>query len=1710
MDNQQQPTLSIDSIPPPPPTLDLYAGSSAAIAPTPEVTDRRAYKASEGLSTFLDKSFSDIHSDIASGQEQDLRQQAASKLDAQNAFMRQQKIKDATLANQGPLTIDQVNSIIDPNNPSNRPVNPSSVIEQSYGNSVTSTLDQAHANLGTSILGQANRDVPDSTKAAKYKGSVISAIRERALTEAENIQDTTDHQGWLGWGWDTAKTFFQPYDELKLRGLVDGMYFQGGGLSSNLQAQANALIQKPMDQQNAFWDGPVWQKLKTDNPQLGQQFLSAFLGQSSSDRILGDLNTPMVIGDIKAMGALAGPLGRRIGLINQTREATRSVVEASMLPNPSKASMLEAAGDSQGAAAKQATSNLVSDLNGNVDLNQRALDAMPTAMRSDQAKIRAGSPGREIVNRLEEDTDSLSAALQNNAINSGKVSRNPEMLTEANITQLIKKQRENYPGPANSLGDSVGPHLDERSNTYWIEHQLRNEDASFFESPEQAQGWAKANGIVLETPKSYVESITNKIAELQEGVKTPPDMHADVNELNRHVDMQNQLESMTREKNAIDKRGLEGYSVKPVKNQGLGFYISYMQPLKETDSLARSFIAQTTEGKLQDTWLNGASRWGRTPAETLSILENRERVTATHAPSLLQKLFFEASEPIKKLPGQYVKDWSRAVDFARTAIDPVTKRNGHFFQDIGEMENWYRQYADKGRLPSDPEIRGYFAFKRNYEAERQLRITRAYSLKARIGTEQHSIYVNDAQGNRVQSDFFEGVRRTRDEPFGGEDTAFVPGKTAEEGQMLRANSPKLKAIRAKIKKGELQAIELFNPDDYPLSNFAGVGDARVRFVITKNFETKPLSYENQVNRAGGGHFVYDYDHYIKSPDMKFDPASEHWNYAGDKTVMPVANAKMGRDFVEHLNEVSRLMAEGKEAEAHAYHTEHELPMKWEDHKSWYEATKDETGRTKAPQLRKGEQFYVVPRNSLIVDMDKSLEKRYNSMDANNPDAFRDRTRKGSLARQSTVEFTGERDAENVHALDDIGTRGNPLYQHAPAKLVDPIPTYNRALARIINSSYMDDYKIHAVERWIAQAKDLLDVDDKDLAHSPFYYYANANENWKKSADKVRKASLQVAKFNIDQFVGTPSKVDQYINNIAQRLTESIYGAAGPGAAAKFTQVADMPYVRDPLSFVRGATFHLKMGLFSIPQFLMQLTTASNVMAIGGSKHLPSVLTAGLLHQWSRLNASPEILAHLDGLASKMSMPGFSRWKPGEWLEARKFIIDYLGFDTIGGEHAFRDTPWSAKIVQNLGHDILDWGETPFREGASNTRIVAAYMAYREFREGPMSGKGIIGALTGGKDTIFRRGSETGALSREDKASIASRAADLDHNMSRAANSAIHTGVLSPFGQFTAYSLRLTELMTGKRLTWQEKARLFGVSSILYGVPLGGLGLYGYPIGDYIRTKARDNGYQVGDNFIQSTLMEGLPSEIMKVVTGNNYNISRFGAKGFDPASELMNSDSTVWKIFGGAAFSTVGNWWAETSGIRNFAISSIRGDNEQFPITSDDIEGLFGLKEAASWSAATRLRYALNSGKWISKNGTELSSVSPTSAWFQTLSGTVNQKTADITIDSKALKAEKDANDNTEKQFEAFVNQATAAEKDNDPEQAKAYLMKAKAMMGPIGDYPQEKRALLWARALKPKDTLDNQLRFDYLMRNAPASKAGERQEIYLKENQINQNQKAQ
>jgi hypothetical protein len=653
----------------------------------------------------------------------------------------------------------------------------------------------------------------------------------------------------------------------------------------------------------------------------------------------------------------------------------------------------------------------------------------------------------------------------------------------------------------------------------------------------------------------------------------------------------------------------------------------------------------------------------------------------------------------------------------------------------------------------------------------------------------------------------------------------------------------------------------------------------------------------------------------------------------------------------------------------------------------------------------------------------------------------------------------------------------------PATKVDPLRSLNRSLNGIVNDLYLDDYKIFSVEHWIQEAKTagILDVSANKLADSPYYYFWTAQEHMLKGADDTLKKNALLAQYQIRQFLGITDETQNWLHSATQSLADSIFTKGHERLALAPAYL--LPKLRDPASFIRSITFHWKLGLLSPSQIITQSQTFANIWGIAGPKYAAPGTKAALLHQYSRWNASPEILDALDKIATQQIIPGTSRYLPGEWKEAREWGLN-TGWFNVGAEHAVRANDFSANaITMGIQDKVLNPLAVFFTEGERGVRLGAWYTAFKEFRDA----------------------NPTRAITSADIRDILYRADMFNANMTRAANSRIQQGLLSPMSQFQTYQMRIAEQMWGKRLTANEKMRMATVYSALYGVP-GALGLSGLPIGDIINQKLKDDGYNVGQDAVADLINKGIPETLMGYISGKVFNAGqhgeglwydvqgRYGVQGLEPLREMLKSDPDFLKIIGGAGYSTFGNTLAAMYPFWNFVTAFARDDNKTLRPTMDNFLDIW--REISTVNNFTKTLTALNTGKLFSKNQNYQYDVTAPNAIFQFLSGLSPQQISDaFTLKDVSNNFQEHLNEGVQKYIRE-MRRGFQAEKDGNPDQANTFYRNAKAYQE-MYDFPREKRMDYLSMALKGYESYVNNMNRNFYTKGVPASKTQRRIQSY-------------
>lgn len=1624
------------------PLIDLNSVDAPASLPA-ETAQERAKKFVLGLSKVMDKTEESIMFDIQNGREKDLRIEAATALERRESVRRQNVISEIARKREAPITPQELKTIM----ATDTWFDPETTPEKEYAKYYMQVLERPDTFLSDAYYANPeNRKVIDGEK---QTGADYITKTELIRKQLEDAEATYSKQSWTGYIVDQIKGIFFPYNQIKTRGNVPGVGYVDGGLwqSSNQREQQRALYRLPLPEFNKALKETA-DRLRQDNPTLAVAWLNAMLGQSAQQDAIDDFFMGVDAISAPGIGLAAKGVGKGIGLLKSSaREAVKDVTKEAVTNGADMATAKAAAGNVKEAAADLAVNSIQKQLQQippSPILDH--VNKLPSALRAD-GQFAALNPA----SRMAEDGATRLANMFFNASNflvksltdKLNIMRTPNLLdlTKEEVGKLQKFIHEIYPTINNAILDITKPQYDQFTNNFWVETRIGKMNGDLFANRKAAERFAKVN----ELPNDFgIEKLGNK------------------------------------------------------------FYITLKNYIPNNESFVKDGLIRTSNTKSPDSLFSAYFGWLRNPDEILSMHQRLERKNATFGASTLLQVAKESAQAIRDLKKGIVRrdaqgnvveriwrfgkenkrrweELSRLIDAGKHMDDPTRPgKKGRWFETPIELESQYQRMFN--RLPDQTEIEAYFAHKIITELDwthRNLLILRNMN---RLGVQQHQVSYRLKDGTKVASGWFNGTK-LNDMP-GTDDALVTVGRNGElklydsAAGMTKTATSAWKKLQKEVKEGSKVVIRLWDTEARPLEDFIGNFSVRPRYVIVDAAESKALAWE-QLPKTAGGHFEYDYQYYIKQAKIrteKIGNSIKNW-YEGDTTLMPINIGAMGRDIVEQFEKVRlHLKAGDKAAAKKVFDDFAPAGLEWSDVSGWFRKTVV-NGIEYPPALDINEPFRLLSANQKIVDIDDSLSGRYK-------DTFKNGTTTGSDARQLQVQFTGERDSRDLYTITNSGTRQNPVYKYEPVKFVDPLLTMDRSFSKIVNSAYMDDYKIMSVESWLEEAKSILKMDNSEIRAAPFHaFHANSDKSaFKPDADPAKVAQLLQRHWQIRQFMGVRSDTDNLLHSTAQKLADSMYTKYG---SVPIDPLWALPLLKDPARFIRGVAFDLKLGMFAVPQFLVQLQTYSVIAGVAGVRNTIPAVAGAMFSRYAMRNSSPEILEHMDKLMTKLKMPGQGSWKPGEWVESNK-ALQRTGFHNVGGEVALRDDIEGAKLISGTFGNFLDAGRIFFTEGERFSRLGAWHAAYREFRNANPVGK----------------------LTDQDIKAILERADTFTVNMSRASSSALHSGFMSIPTQFLTYQIRLAELMWGKRLTAGEKARIIGVSAALYGAPTS-LAVSGLPLGDYLRKNAIENGYVVGDNWIESVITEGLPAAFLAMVTGggdpskgNWYNVGeRFGPGGFDTIREALRGDKSFMEIMGGASYSIAKGIWDGTDGFRQMATSFMRDD--PYTLTAADVVDAF--KEISSVNQAWKGIAALQTGRWLSKKESYLADVGPASAIFMAATGLQPQGVSDLQLMSWSTKdkaeLEKHVGDMFIKQFRRGIRVQT-----ENPDQAKRYFTNAFALLR-AGGYPMEKQAALIAKASKDYESMIESMDWSFYGKNAPDAKRNNYLNTYIQKKKLERQQ---
>ena len=1710
------------TIPPEQQPISLDGGSEDSFLLDPASIQDRAFKASYGLqNTVAAKPEGDYRNAFTDGYENSERATAAAKLDAKTVANRYDLYRRVLSNKTEPVTQEDMKNIdiaSGYNFPYKYPSDPSSVFEVNYANQYSSELNRFADTLPEYNSWNVARQVAtNDVEAMRMYGSIRMAQQQYLVTKLQNIKAQIDNQSWAGYLADAGKLLFpvfNPYYELKMRSNVPGTnFFTGGLLGENLTQQATTLMNMPYEQFTKTVDA-ITEQLSKDNPQAAAVFIQSMMGQSTADYWLNQVNTIGNLSDIGPVFKVGSMWFSKALVRSQISKATQDLILANANPEATKANILASVGNLPASAVENLAPELAARaVQPGKEITEQGLEAVTRFFRPDLENIMNDSSLSDTRRNIIADQVKANYDGTLNAITS-MVRPNIipfDKATKEVLNAIAENTVNRYPGAKNNLIGFSDPFIEPVTRRLFITTHLGNKGGAYLGSFEEAYGVSKDVGVRITASPAQLDDLALRIKALREEYKNP-DMQADTHGMNYWNDIPNRIKALEDMRADVSRPG--GF---PVGQQGHQFYIQATRPVDHDSKVMIDFIVNPDRktSVSPQSWTRFIPYMNklRTSEDTLSAEHRAERKTTVYPQSLILALAHNSGkkitdvirgiERIDPVTGAAYPWWRRGVPivskFTRgnknwdqlnetlihnQSMPGPDGREGWYFNNMMELDDWYLRTFD--RTPDLSEQLGYQAVKDMWETDRMVREIGEVGSRIYEGAETHTVFSKNLAGERIASKEFDGTIQN-EFPKAGEGNALVLGEDDRDSKVINL-SRMTKQARDKwndevISKGGYTVVKLYKPEDRPFNGFIKDGHSYIDYVVAKDIETRPLEWK-QLPRTGGGHMVYDYDWYIKQAMIsteRIDAQIKH-RYEGDKTLWPVEIRRMGQQAVERLNVVKNLIRDGDEEGAKAAFRDSHFKMDWEDFRNKFRDYHDKEGVYHAAEFNLSEDFHVVPRNKSIIDL---AENRMNDLYTKGDPKLRvygglfiDATRQ-SPAKRFQHQFTGERDARGLFALENTGTPERPVWNTRPAEKVTPIEVMDRSFQSLVRSTLMDDYKTYAVQAFMAEHKDKLAVEPSMLRSSPFYYFRTMNDHYfKKSVEQVDRDAVMANHYKINQLVGLPNKWDTYLHSISQQLADASYERWGKPIVPQWL----WHKLEDPTAFLRSVTFNAYLGMFSIPQLFVQMMTYVNIHAIT-PRYAPMGSMAAMLHGFSRFNKNPNIVAALDKLATEIRIPGMARWRPGEFTEAMQ-ALDRTGFKNVAGELGILNTLNHTSVFKGYGGDFLKWGQAPFRWGEKSTRVGAWYTAFKEFRDA----------------------NPTGKLTNADLTRILDRADFLYGNMSTASNSLLHTGILSLPTQFYAYNLRLAELFFSKRIagglgeTTAERAlarsRILAVNAAMFGVPMS-LGVTGLPVSDYLRQEALDFGYSPGQSGpVVTAIMEGLASTILTLATGNRYNVpQRYATGGFTQMRDVLSGDATFWKIVGGASASLAMNTWKGLDGMTQYLAQFVRRDSRAIPLKIEDFLDVF--REASAINKGWGLWVALNTGLWINKSGNlVMENVSARNALFMTVTG--------LSPLLQSLSHDYQVNLRSQQEFQKFAMQRAQenlvrgyrAAVQNDQEGAKDYFVKAMARLEAAKLTPDQISHAI-VQSIKGNESIVERIAWERLIKNAPAGKEEQYRQIY-------------
>ena len=386
----------------------------------------------------------------------------------------------------------------------------------------------------------------------------------------------------------------------------------------------------------------------------------------------------------------------------------------------------------------------------------------------------------------------------------------------------------------------------------------------------------------------------------------------------------------------------------------------------------------------------------------------------------------------------------------------------------------------------------------------------------------------------------------------------------------------------------------------------------------------------------------------------------------------------------------------------------------------------------------------------------------------------------------------------------------------------------------------------------------------------------------------------------------------------------------------------------------------------------------------------------------------------------------------------------------------------------------------FREGERIGRMTAWTTAYHEWR-------------IANPEAVF------GAAAR---AKVLARSDDMTVNMTRASKATWQQGIFSIPTQFWAWNARNMELMVGRwgnGLSVADRAKLIGVNSLLYGVPLGAVAP---AVGGFLnpwesmREHFVNKGWDVNDKTFDA-LHSGLTGMAYHLATGEPGNVNeRLGLGGSNIVKDAFDDHKSLAKWLFGVSGSRTADALTTTKPLGRALYYALSGDSEKYRLTSTDFLDLARNVKVVDTGVKTFM--ALNTSKYITKNGLYQGDVTPTEAVLSAFTDALPRRLTDPKAMQDVTKNRQDSIKQGSKELIKNVTAAMVAAVNGDESMHGVYMRRA-ATLAEAMDLRPDERASLWAKLMDEVNPQAAKVPYEFWAKNAPPSVATDRYNAWTK-----------